>query len=124
MIYYLIIISIYLFFTFFLLFFLLFFSPESSKPPSTEPFDDEDFLGLIPQIQNCFENDDPRENLKSLYALKNSWGNSTAQKLELLLKNESECVDYWYQLTRLSKSVNINDVREKELSIMAELGVK
>ena len=89
------------------------------------PTDDEDFVGLIKDIEICFSNDDPSECVKALYNLKNTWGDTNAKKLENLITSDPECVENWYSLTRLSRSVSVGEVRLKEIQISTEvLGVK
>jgi hypothetical protein len=89
------------------------------------PTDDEDFVGLIKDIEICFSNDNPSECVKALYGLKNTWGDANAKKLENLIANEPECIANWYTLTRLSRSVSVGEVRIKEIQISTEvLGVK
>lgn len=106
------------------MFIFLFFRPNYDESKPSVPEDDDDFLAYVPQIVQCLDNDDPKKCLENLYSLKSSWGDRTAKQLENKLKNESECIDYWFLLTRLSKELSIEEIREKELEIMAELGVK
>ena len=96
---------------------------ENGKMPG--PTDDEDFVGLIDDIQICFSNDNPSECVKALYALKNTWGDSNAKKLEKLIANEPDCVENWFAITRLSRSITIAEIRQKEYQINTQvLGVK
>ena len=88
------------------------------------PENDDDFIAFVPQIVECFNEDNPKKCLDKLYSLNSTWGTRTAKQLENKLKNESECVDHWFALTRLSKELTIDEIREKELEIMADLGVK
>ena len=81
------------------------------------PTDDEDFVGLIDDIEICFSNDSPIACVKALYGLKNTWGNANAKKLEKLIANEPDCVENWFALTRLSRSITIAEVRNKEIEI-------
>lgn len=96
---------------------------ENGKMPG--PTDDEDFVGLIDNIEICFSNDNPTECVKELYALKNTWGDLNAKKLEKLITNEPDCVENWFEITRLSRSITIAEIRNKEIEINTQvLGVK
>ena len=107
-------------------FFLLFQCAETGwngKMPW--PTDDEDFVGLIDNVEMCFSNDNPSECVKALHALKNTWGDSNAKKLEKLITNEPDCVENWFEITRLSRSITIAEIRNKEIEFCTQvLGVK
>ena len=88
------------------------------------PANDMDFLGHVDLIQQCFSSESPAECLANLYGLQSTWGDSTAKKLENLMKNESECLTLWFALTRMCRNETMEIIREKEIEMNIELGVR